>query len=272
MGHSLNMEHRFFSRTGFLLWVAATASVVLLQPYVLALTPGAFAAAIKETQLSLGVLLVISVIQSSLFLCGMIFTGLWAARKLGLGAPVIEAWVNHTVPPPRLRFRVLTAGSLGVIAGMLIIGLEYGLFIPLDASGVGEIQDKHPAAWKGLLASFYGGIAEELQLRLFLLSLLALAWASLLKRVRGSNELLFSNRMFWVVNIFVALVFGLAHLPATAELLPLTPLVVVRAILLNGIVAIIAGYLYWKNGIEMAIVMHFSADIVLHVLLPLFIL
>ena len=67
-------------------------------------------------------------------------------------------------------------------------------------------------------------------------------------------------------NILAAVLFGLGHLPATATFLPLTPLVITRAILLNGIGGMIFGWLYWKRGLEAAMVSHFSADIVLHVL------
>jgi len=63
--------------------------------------------------------------------------------------------------------------------------------------------------------------------------------------------------------------FGLGHLPLTAEFTLLTPLIVARAILLNGIIGIVAGLLYWRRGIEMAILFHFSFDIVLHGLLPM---
>jgi len=49
----------------------------------------------------------------------------------------------------------------------------------------------------------------------------------------------------------------------------LTPLVVLRAVVLNGVVGVACGWLYWRKGLEMAMAAHFSADIVLHVLLPL---
>ena len=44
---------------------------------------------------------------------------------------------------------------------------------------------------------------------------------------------------------------------------------VLRTLLLNGIAGIAFGWLYWKRGIEMAMLAHFSADIVLHVVTPL---
>ena len=72
--------------------------------------------------------------------------------------------------------------------------------------------------------------------------------------------------VLWIANILAAVLFGLGHLPATAALVPLTPLVVTRAIVLNGLIGVGFGYLYFKHGLESAMISHFSADIVLHVL------
>jgi len=63
----------------------------------------------------------------------------------------------------------------------------------------------------------------------------------------------------------------LGHLPATALITTLTPLVIFRALLLNGIGGVVFGWLYWKKGLESSMIAHFSADITLHVLFPLFI-
>jgi len=41
----------------------------------------------------------------------------------------------------------------------------------------------------------------------------------------------------------------------------------VRAIVLNGLVGVIAGWLYWRRGLESAMVAHFCADLVVHVAL-----
>jgi membrane protease YdiL (CAAX protease family) len=45
--------------------------------------------------------------------------------------------------------------------------------------------------------------------------------------------------------------------------------VIVRALLLNGIGGIVFGWLYWKRGLLAAMLAHFSADVVLHVVVPL---
>jgi len=74
--------------------------------------------------------------------------------------------------------------------------------------------------------------------------------------------------VFYIVSFLVAVAFGLAHLPATAAVgLSLNALVVSRAIVLNGLGGIVFGWLYWRRGLESAMVCHFTADVVLHVIL-----
>jgi len=53
------------------------------------------------------------------------------------------------------------------------------------------------------------------------------------------------------------------------SLVPLTPLVILRTVVMNGLLGIVLGWLYWKRGLEAAMISHFSADIILHVLLAL---
>ncbi len=45
----------------------------------------------------------------------------------------------------------------------------------------------------------------------------------------------------------------------------ITPEVIVVALALNGIAAVSFGYLYWKRGLESAMIAHFCADFVLYV-------
>jgi membrane protease YdiL (CAAX protease family) len=75
-----------------------------------------------------------------------------------------------------------------------------------------------------------------------------------------------TSAVFWVANVLAAVLFGLGHLPVTSTIVPLTPIVVARAIVLNGLAGVGFGWLYWRRGLESAMVAHFSADIVLHVL------
>ena len=115
----------------------------------------------------------------------------------------------------------------------------------------------------GFLASFCGGIDEELMLRFGFLTLLAWLIVKVTRIPVGRT----TAAVFWAANILAALAFGAGHLPATRALVPLTSIVVLRALSLNGYMGIILGYLYWKRGLECAMVAHFCADIVVHVLL-----
>ena len=72
----------------------------------------------------------------------------------------------------------------------------------------------------------------------------------------------------WLAIITVSVVFGLGHLPMTAVFISITPVVVIRAFVLNGIAGVVFGWLYLQKGLEAAIISHFSADIILHVILP----
>ena len=70
----------------------------------------------------------------------------------------------------------------------------------------------------------------------------------------------------WLAIVLAAVLFGIGHLPTVMAITTLTPLVIVRTIVLNGVGGIIFGWLYWKKGLESAMISHFSADIVLHVI------
>ncbi len=69
--------------------------------------------------------------------------------------------------------------------------------------------------------------------------------------------------------MIAAVLFGAGHLSAASNIWDLTGFVVFRTIVLNAVGGIVFGWLYWKRGIEMAILGHFSTDLVLHVLTPM---
>ena len=113
-----------------------------------------------------------------------------------------------------------------------------------------------------LAASFYGGINEEILVRL--LGLSALAW--LLSKVWHTSAALPTDTVFWIANVALAILFGIGHLPALKNLLGrIPPLMLARSLLLNFPIGLLCGWLFWTYGIEAAIVAHFSADIVYHV-------
>lgn len=253
----------------FVLWVAAILSLIAVLPYTLELQSSALTE--LNLPLPLPALIAIQIVQNGILFAVMIFAGLFFAGRVGLGTPILEARLNGEAVGGRLRTILPLSITLGVIAALIIIGLDVYVFAPALVNELGDsaetlnLQNSQPAAWKGFLASFYGGIAEEIQLRLLLMSFLAWLGSSVSRTAEGKP----TSAIFWIANILGAVLFGLGHLPATALLIPLTPLVITRAIVLNGLAGVAFGWLYWKRGLEAAMISHFSADIVLHVLLAL---
>ncbi len=69
--------------------------------------------------------------------------------------------------------------------------------------------------------------------------------------------------------VISAAVFALGHLPTTSLSAAITPMVLARSLVLNGSLGLLYGYLYWKRGLEGAILAHFSSDLLVHFLLHL---
>ena len=248
------------------LWIAAVVGMVLVLPYALTFIP----AKVSSKLPPLPVLILLQTGQGAIFLGLLILAGLFFANRTGLGAPILEAWLDGENFWIRLKPILAPSILVGAIGTMMILALEFLVFQPAirhenPAAAAALSLWNQPAAWKGLLASFFGGIDEEIELRLFALSLLVWLGRFLFKKPDGRP----TATAFWIANILAALLFGLGHLPAYSLLAPLTPLIVVRAVVLNGLLGLAFGYLYWTRGLESAMLSHFSADLLLHVVLAL---
>ena len=105
----------------------------------------------------------------------------------------------------------------------------------------------------------YGGIIEELMLRLFMMSLIALIVWKLFFRKQQTVP----GKVLIISNIAAAMLFAAGHLPATSALLGgVTPLVLFRCFLLNGGFGLLFGRLYRKYGIQYAMLSHALLHIV----------
>jgi membrane protease YdiL (CAAX protease family) len=217
------------------------------------------------------VFLIIQVLQIVLLFAVAIGLGMLAANRIGLGLPILEAKLSGKKVGAKIKAILPISILIGVVGSLIIIALDKWVFNPGLMLQLGEqakainLQSGQPAAWKGLLASFYGGINEEILLRLFMMSVLAWLGKFISHTADGRPTI----AVLWIANVLAAILFGLGHLPATSQLLPLTPLVITRAIILNGLLGVAFGYLYMTRGLESAMISHFSADMVLHVLFVL---
>ena len=244
----------------FILWAAAIFGMLAIQPYVRGLTAAAGQPLAPTPPLEYA----IGVVQWGLY----VLVGLWLAGRIGLGLPILAAALRREPVGDKLRAMLPISILLGVVIALLVVGLDKFVFQPAMLTQLGEqAMAVFSAAvqqppWKGFLASFSGGINEEILLRLVFMSLLAWLGHFVSKTPDGKP----TPTVLWIANIVAALAFGLLHLPVTATVVPLTPLVIARAVLLNGMLAIAYGWLYMKHGLEGAMTAHFSTDLILHVL------
>ncbi|MDQ6626334.1 MAG: CPBP family glutamic-type intramembrane protease [Verrucomicrobiota bacterium] len=241
----------------FLLVAGSVLGVLALLPYLTVVLGPTLAT--RRLPLPLPLLALIQGVSNFSVAAGL---GLFFARKLGLGAPVLEAWLYRrpiTWPP---HF-VLISCVIGAVSGAVTLGLVH--------SRLGAVLTAMPVAseaampiWKRLLACFYGALCEEVLTRLFLLSLVI--W--LLRLLSRSMTRSGGTVLFWIANVVVAIAFGAGHLPLAARIAPLTVELVRVVVALNALIALPFGYLYWRRGLEAAMLAHFAADVVLHVLGP----
>jgi len=208
----------------------------------------------------LPLLVLIGVAQNLLLLGVVIGTGLLLGKKIGLGAPLLERWLYHEESPVRAADSFKASAPVGIAVGVIVTLII--LSVAPHMPGLPFVRAAQAPIWKRVLACFYGGLVEEILTRLFLLSLFA--WLGV--RFFQQDKKGLAPMTFWTANVIVAVLFSLGHLPAASRIMHITPEVVFVALALNGIAAISFGYLYWKRGLESAMVAHFCADFVLYVL------
>lgn len=204
---------------------------------------------------STGAIIAVYIVQIVIYtlVCG--FFGHLLAQKLSLMAPVRFQKV------PLIRTLSLALG-----AGILF-SLDYwtfGAVLPRF-----QVETAATLQWHIVLASIlYGGIVEELMLRLFMMSLIAyLLWKLFFRREKDAPTF-----VIIAANIIAAILFAAGHLPAIAMLFgELTPLLLLRCFLLNGGFGLLFGWLYRKQGIQYAMVCHAGVHIVSKLIWFLFI-
>lgn len=202
---------------------------------------------------------------------GLAAIGLYLASRIGLGLPFVEGWLQKEPMWDTFRKILVFAVLVGIAAGIVIIILDVVVFGPPLEAELTQLESTipetiQPPAWQGALASFSAGVTEEVFFRLFLLTGIAWLGTVVFKDSEGRP----TSAVLWSATILVAVLFGLGHLPTAISIgIPLTALFITRSIVLNGVVGVACGWLYFTRGLESAMVAHFSADIVLHVLFVL---
>lgn len=179
----------------------------------------------------------VQIVGYALF-CG--FFGCLLAQKLGIWRPF------------RLEKTPLLRTCLITLAAGIVFSLDYWVF----GAVIPGIREATAATlnWTVVLSSvLYGGMVEEVMLRLFIMSLLAWLGWKLFFRKRETAPV----GVIAAANLLSAVLFAAGHLPATAMMFgSITPMLLLRCFLLNGGFGLIFGYLYRKYGIQYAMLSH----------------
>lgn len=216
-----------------------------------------------EAPLSPELLQWLGIAQSALLLAIAVTIGLFTAPKVGLAAPVVNAVVTGQPWLPPLRGQLRPA-LVGAILGALVL-FVYGLLQPLLMPELLiAAQGSEPPL---LMRVLYGGITEELLLRWGVMSLLV--WLIWRVGQRGRGEV--RSGIVWAGNLLAALLFGIGHLPALAAFgVAFTVPMVLAVVIGNALAGIVFGWLYWRKGLEAAILAHAGTHVItVFVSLPL---
>jgi len=236
-------------RLGLALWAAGMAGSVAITTMVL---PRLLGQVQEPLPAPLWVISLASLAQSALLLALAAWAGAKLTPSVDLRAPAFEAVATGRPIGPALRPQLLPGLIAGVLGGIsLFAAFRYA------PAAVAQLQDRF--AIPIVARVLYGGITEELLLRWGLMTALAwLAWRFLQQR-RGPVRAGF----VWLAIAVSALVFAAGHLPAASVLLRAMDVTVVAFVIgVNTAFGLLFGYLFWRHGLESAMIAHALAHVV----------
>jgi hypothetical protein len=163
----LIMNTATFSLLEFaILFGAGLLGAIGLQPYLSKMIISLSEKSDKPLTIPMSRLLVAAFLQTVVTLSVATGLGLLLAHSIGLGAPLIEAAIAGQSVTVRLLEMIPAAVIIGAVGTGAILLLDL-LFLPHLPAALIEFGRSTSTKQK-LAASLYGGIAEELLMRLFL--------------------------------------------------------------------------------------------------------
>ena len=194
------------------------------------------------------VLAVITAVQAAGYALVLGFAGCLMAQYVGLWKPL----------KPEKRPLCVTL-VLSLLFG-IVFSLDYWTFGKWEPM-IAEYVDTAVSPIAIAAAVIYGGVVEEVMLRLFFMTGIALLLGKVFCRKTPSAQ--WKPWVFIAANVIAALLFAAAHLPSTEMTFgSVTPLLLFRCFLLNGGFGLLFGWLYRKYGIQYAMIAHAGLHIV----------
>ncbi len=193
----------------------------------------------------------LSTIQPAVFVLVLTAVGAWAAPKVGLRAPAVQAWADGRPIMPQLRRQLSPAIITGIVVAAILVG--YALVIGQVERASSLLRFSPPLPTR----LFYGGLSEELLLRWGVMSLLV--WTAWRLAARPAAV---PPWILWTGIVLSAFLFGLGHLPALFFLLPDPPIWLVPTVVAANFTAgMLFGWLFWWRGLEAAMMAHALAHL-----------
>lgn len=188
-------------------------------------------------------------VQPAILTVGAVAVGQVLAAKVGLGAPLVDAWLQGGNLSVILRRQMLPALLVGLAVGLLMIA--YARVILPSVTDVAAMVKMTAFPIPLTTRILYGGMTEELLTRWGLMSFFA--WA--LWRLGGKGEV--SPATIWAAIVMAAALFAAGHLPLlfTIAAQP-QPTLIITILLANFFPGLLFGWLFWRRGLEAAMFSH----------------
>lgn len=199
------------------------------------------------------ILQLVAAAQSAVLLAVAAAIGALLAQQVNLRAPVYTALTNGTPFLRLLRQQALPGVIGGIIGAALISG-----FMLVAPESLLHLSNQFPMPAAARL--LYGGITEELLLRWGLMTLILWVLWRFIQHRKGIP----SGTLVAVAVATSAVLFGFGHLPAASAMIgELTFGVSAYLIAANASFGLVAGWLFWRYGLESAIIAHITVHAVL---------
>lgn len=234
-------------RLGILLWSAGTLGAV-------AVTVGLLPQLSAKMPLPgpLWLIMAASSLQSALLVALAVWGGVALAPAVGLRAPAFEAAAMRRPIMAALKPQVLPGLIAGVLGGLMLFA-----FLRLSPAPLAALQGQFTPPLYARVS--YGGITEEVLLRWGLMTVFTWLTWRFVQRKSGAVKA-------QVVRLAIAasaLLFGAGHLPIAHFLLgSLNGQVVLLVVGVNAAFGLLFGWLYWRRGLESAMVAHAMSHLV----------
>jgi hypothetical protein len=213
-------------------WVAAFIGIVFFIPMIPKLVP-----AQTPLPFSMNTLIIISVLQSVVFITLFAAAGAMLAPRMGFRAALADIPIKKKIPWKTLKTQFVFGLPTGLAGAMIAY-----FFAPEFTCYLGKFP---------VLSRLFGGIYEEVIIRWGIMTVIAwVIWRVFQHGIGIPKESVIRSGI-----LISQILFAAGHIPMLIRLGVTDPY---RSVLAIFIVSLPWGWLFWKKGLEAAFIAHAS--------------